>query len=109
MFADVATNNTRIKRNHSRFLSLIGLQGQFLFAEHTHHVYHLRSVKSSEEVDLGPKGETRPLQQHKNPLQNVLCEKYQLQMKRLQTKRNQRAWDKHLHREPSPVPGACHG
>lgn len=94
MVADVSTN--RIKGNHSRFLSLIGLQGQFLLAEHTHHVYHPSSVKSSEKADLGPKGETWPLQQHRNPLQDVLCEKCRLQMKRCQTKRNQRVWDKHL-------------
>lgn len=31
MFAEVSTN--RIKGNHSRFLSLIGLQGQILLAE----------------------------------------------------------------------------
>lgn len=56
MFAEVSTN--RIKGNHSKFLSLIRLQGQFLLAEH---IYHPSSVKSLEKVDLGPKGETWPL------------------------------------------------
>lgn len=78
MFADVSTN--RIKGTIPDFL--IGLQGQILLAEHAHHVYHPSSVKSSEKADLGPKGETQPLQQHRNPLQNVLCEKHGLQMKR---------------------------
>lgn len=78
MFADIPADNRRIKNKHSKLLSLIGLQGQFLLSQHACHLqyitYRPSSLKSSEKAEYwGPKGETQLLKQNTNPLQSLLC------------------------------------
>lgn len=90
MFADVSTN--RIKENHSRFLSLIGLQGQILLAEHTHHQAVLNLQKR---LIWAPKGRLSPFSSTE-PLYKMCCVRNGAPDDEM-LNREESAWDKHLH------------